>query len=85
MPLGMSEALVSLLIILLVIYAFYKVMKILVYNTVVGLVLLLVLNFTVFRANPIDLNLWKVVLTAVAGVIGAVLIAGLHYLGLFGV
>jgi hypothetical protein len=85
MPLGATGTLVSIAVILLVIYAFYKVMKILVYNTVVGLVLLIVLNFTVFANNPIDLTLAKVIITAIAGVIGAVLIAGLHYLGLFGV
>ncbi|RMF91473.1 MAG: hypothetical protein D6733_00970 [Methanobacteriota archaeon] len=60
-------------------------MKVLVYNTVAGLVLLFVLNYTVFAADPIDITLWKVVLTAVAGVVGAVFIAGAHYLGLLGI
>jgi hypothetical protein len=85
MPMGIPEVVISLAIILLVLYAFYRVMKILVYNTVAGLVILLILNYTVFVNNPIDITIPKVVLTAIAGVIGAVLIAGLHYLGLFGI
>jgi hypothetical protein len=84
MPMEISAIVISFIIIIIVLYAFYKVMKILVYNTVAGLILLIVLNYTVFANNPIDITLPKVVLTAVAGVIGAVLIAGLHYLSLFG-
>lgn len=85
MPLGLSETFISIAIIIIVLYAFYRVMKVLVYNTVVGLILLFVLNLTVFASNPIDITIYKVILTAVAGVVGAVLIAGLHYLGLFGI
>ncbi len=85
MAIGIPGAIISVVIILIVLYAFYRVMKILVYNTVAGLVLLFVLNFTVFANNPIEFTTWKIVLTAIAGVIGAVLIAGLHYLGLFAV
>jgi hypothetical protein len=85
MPLGIEGLVISLVVIIIVLYAFYRVMKILVYNTVAGLVLLVVMNFTIFAGNPVDITLPKVVLTAIAGVIGAVLIGGLHYLGLFGV
>jgi hypothetical protein len=85
MPMEISAMVISLLIIIVVIYAFYRVMKILVYNTVAGLVLLVVMNFTIFAGNPVDITLPKVVLTAIAGIIGAVLIGGLHYLDLFGV
>jgi hypothetical protein len=60
-------------------------MKILVYNTVAGLAILFLLNFTVFTRDPIDITFWKVVLTAIAGVIGAIFIAGAHFLGLFGI
>lgn len=85
MTMGVPEVVISLAVILIVLYAFYKIMKILVYNTVAGLVLLFVLNATVFAGNPIEITFWKVVLTAVAGVIGAVFIAGAHYLGLLGI
>ena len=73
---------ISIAVIIIVIYAFLKVMKILVYNTVAGLVLLFLMNVTVFANNPIDIGLTKIIVTAVAGVVGAVLIGGLHYLGL---
>ncbi|GBE56665.1 MAG TPA: transcriptional regulator [Euryarchaeota archaeon] len=85
MPIGITEAVISVAIVLLVLYAFYKVMKILVYNTVAGLVILFLLNLTVFASRPIDITIAKVVFTAIAGVFGAALIAGLHYLSLFGV
>jgi len=82
MPIGIMEAIISVAIVLLVLYAFYKVMKILVYNTVAGLVILFLLNLTVFASNPIDITIGKVAFTAIAGVFGAVLIAGLHHFGL---
>jgi len=81
---GMFETVISLAVVLLVLYAFYRVMKILVYNTVLGLLLLFLLNATVFAQNRIEITLGKIVLTAIGGVAGAVLIAGLHYLGLLG-
>ncbi len=84
MPIGI-EVVISIAIVLLVIYAFYKVMKVLVYNTVAGLVNLFLLNFTVFAGNPIDITVTKIAFTAIAGVFGALLLAGLHYLSLFGV
>jgi hypothetical protein len=85
MPMGSIGALISIAVVIIVLYSFYKVMKILVYNTVAGLVILFLLNFTLFTKNPIDITIFKVILTAIAGIIGAVLIAGLHFLGLFGV
>ena len=85
MPLGLPEVVISLAVILIVLYTFYKIMKVLVYNTVVGLVLLFLVNVTVFSGNPIDITLWKVVLVAVAGVVGAVFLAGAHYLGILGI
>lgn len=85
MTMGMPEVVISLAVIIIVLYTFYKIMKILVYNTVVGLVLLFVLNVTVFAGNPVDITIWKVVLVAVAGVVGAVFISGAHYLGLLGI
>jgi hypothetical protein len=85
MPIGISEAVISLAIILIVLYAFFKVMKVLVYNTVAGLVILFLLNLTVFTQNPIDITITKIAFTAIAGVFGAILLAGLHYLSLFGV
>ena len=85
MPMGIPELIISVAVTILLLYTFYRIMKILVYNTVAGLVILIVLNYTVFRGNQIDITFWKVMLTAVAGVIGAGFIAGAHYLGLFGI
>ncbi len=81
MPIGI-EVFISIAIVLLVIYAFYKVMKVLVYNTVAGLVILFLLNLTVFAGNPIDITIARIAFTAIAGVFGAIILAGLHYLGL---
>lgn len=80
MPIGI-EVFISIAIVLLVIYAFYKVMKVLVYNTVAGLVILFLLNLTVFAGNPIDITIARIAFTAIAGVFGAIILAGLHYLG----
>lgn len=69
------EILLGIAIALGVLYIFYRVMKKLVYNTVVGLILLLILNYTIFSGNPIPLKAANITIVAVFGILGVIFLA----------
>ncbi len=75
------EILVYFIIVLTVIVLLLKVMKKLIYNTVLGLLLLFILNNTIFANDPIPIKIWTIVITAIFGILGAVLLAIANYLG----
>ncbi|MDI6654933.1 MAG: pro-sigmaK processing inhibitor BofA family protein [Candidatus Hydrothermarchaeota archaeon] len=76
------EILVSIAIALGVLYIFYRVMKKLIYNTVVGLVLLLILNYTILSGNPVPLKVWTITTVAIFGILGAIVLAVGKYFGI---
>ncbi|MFH1774038.1 MAG: pro-sigmaK processing inhibitor BofA family protein [Methanobacteriota archaeon] len=76
------EILVSIAIVLCTMYIFYRVMKKLVYNTVVGLVLLLILNYTILSGNPVPLKAWTITTVAIFGILGAIVLAVGKYFGI---
>jgi len=76
-----TDAIISILIILGVIYLFYIVMKKLIYNTLIGLALLFIVNYTIFAGDPIPLKLWTIVTTALFGILGVLGLVVGHYLG----
>lgn len=80
---GISEIIISIIVVLIVFYSFYRIAKKAAYNTVVGLILLFLMNFTIFRENPISLRILTIAIVALGGVVGAVLLGGLHYLGMY--
>lgn len=80
---GISEIVMSIIVVLIVFYSFYRIAKKAAYNTIVGLILLFLMNLTIFRENPIPLKILTITIVALSGVIGAVLLAGLHYLGIY--
>jgi len=80
---GISEIIVSIIVVLVVFYSFYRIAKKAAYNTIVGIILLFLMNFTVFRGNPIPIQILTVAIVAIGGVFGAILLAGLHYIGMY--
>lgn len=73
---------ISIIVFLVVLYAFYRIAKKLAYNTIIGIALLILMNLTIFSDNPIAIKFTTALIVAVGGVIGAILVAGLHYFGM---
>jgi len=80
---GISEIAITIVVVLIVFYSFYRIAKKAAYNTIIGIILLFLMNLTIFRANPIPIKFLTVLISAVGGIFGAILVAGLHYLGMF--
>jgi len=75
------DAVISILIVLGIIYLFYIVMKKLIYNTIIGLALLFIVNYTLFASDPLPIKLWTVAITAIFGILGVIGLVVGHYLG----
>ncbi len=71
--------LVLAVLVLAAVYITLKVIKPLVYNAIIGLVLLFIINLT--GVVEVDITLFAVAIIAVAGVPGVVLVALLAFLG----
>ncbi len=75
------DAIISILIVLGIIYLFYIIMKKLIYNTIIGLALLFIVNYTLFASDPIPIKLWTIAITAIFGILGVIGLVVGHYLG----
>ncbi len=75
------EIFIYFIIVLTVIVLLLKVMKRLIYNTVLGLLLLFILNNTLFANDPIPIKMWTIAITAIFGILGAIFLAIANYLG----
>jgi hypothetical protein len=65
--------------IILFLFIFVKKVLLFMINSVVGILALIGFN-SVFHAG-IAINIWSVLITAIGGVIGFVIVLGMHYLG----
>ena len=72
-------ALVVVILIVLLIFRVVKKVLILIINSVIGIFALIGFN-TLFHAN-IVINFWSVIITAIGGIIGFIIVIGMHYLG----
>ena len=75
------DAIISILIVLGIIYLFYIIMKKLIYNTIIGLALLFIVNYTLFASDPLPIKLWTIAITAIFGILGVIGLVVGHYLG----
>lgn len=73
---------ISIIVFLVVLYAFYRIAKKLAYNTIIGIALLILMNLTIFADNPVQIKFLTALIVALGGIIGAILVAGLHYFGI---
>ena len=76
------EILAMVIVIVGAIYLFYIVMKKLVINTILGVILLFLLNYTVFTNDPIPIKLITVAIVAILGIVGVIALSLLHYIHL---
>jgi len=76
------QGLLALIIVALIILLILKIVKkvfILIINSIIGIFALIGFN-TLFHAN-IVINFWSVIITAIGGIIGFIVVVGMHYLG----
>ena len=72
-------ALVVVVLIILLVVKLAKRVFILIINSVIGIFALIGFN-TLLNAN-ITINFWSVIITAIGGLIGFLIVIGMHYLG----
>jgi len=65
--------------IILFLFIFVKRIILFIINSIVGLLALIGFN-VVFHAG-IQINIWSVLITGIGGVIGFLIVLGMHYLG----
>jgi hypothetical protein len=65
--------------IILFLFIFVKKVLLFIINSIVGILALIGFN-VIFHAG-IDINLWSVLITAIGGVVGFVIVLGCHFLG----
>ncbi|KYK26017.1 hypothetical protein AYK26_01055 [Euryarchaeota archaeon SM23-78] len=78
----MWRSLLALIVVVLIILLIFKIVKkvfILIINSMIGIFALIGFN-TLFHAN-ITINFWSVIITAIGGIIGFIIVVGMHYLG----
>ena len=67
------------LIVILLFYLFRKILRLII-NAVIGLIALFAVNF-IFHTD-IVINFWSVVITAIGGIIGFIIVLILHFAGI---
>ncbi|MBU1199474.1 MAG: pro-sigmaK processing inhibitor BofA family protein [Nanoarchaeota archaeon] len=78
----MLKELIALVIVVILLLLFFKLVKtviILIINSVLGLFALFGFNF-LFN-ETIAINVWSVLITAVGGLIGFIIVTAAHFLG----
>ncbi len=73
-------ALILVVIIIVALYILFKAIKYLAVNTIVGLIILALLQWLGILEG-MHIGLWDVILTAIGGVIGVFIIVLLYFLG----
>ncbi len=73
------EFLIYAILILFIVFLILKFVKKLIINTIFGLILLYVLNLTIFSNNPIPINIVTILISALFGVPGVLTLAVLNY------
>lgn len=76
-----KELLILIIVVLIILLVFNLVKKVFIFiiNSIIGIFALIGFN-TLFHAN-ITINFWSVIITAIGGLVGFVVVVGCHYLG----
>lgn len=72
-------ALIVVVLIILLIFKIFKKVFVLIINSVIGIFALIGFN-TLFRAG-VEINFWSVIITAIGGLVGFIIVLGMHFLG----
>ena len=68
------------IIVLIVLWKVIKNIPALIVNAVIGVVILLVLN--IFLSPDIVINIWSILIAAIGGIVGVIIVVVLHFLGI---
>jgi inhibitor of the pro-sigma K processing machinery len=80
MVVGEILGLILAIIILVVLFRVVKNIGALIVNAVIGVVLLWILNL--FLSPPVVINIWSVLISAIGGILGVIIVLLLHFLGI---
>ena len=77
----LRELLALIVVVLIIILLFMVVKKVFIFivSSVIGIFALFGFNY-LFNANVV-INFWSVIITAIGGIIGFIIVVGMHYLG----
>jgi len=79
----MIGEIVGLILAIIVAVVLFKVLKSLpglIVNAVIGVVILWILNL--FLSPPVAINIWSVLISAIGGLPGVIIVVALHFLGI---
>ena len=74
---------VGLILAIIVVAVLFKVFRNivgLIVNAVIGVVILWILNL--FLSPPVAINIWSVLISAIGGIAGVIIVLALHFLGI---
>jgi inhibitor of the pro-sigma K processing machinery len=80
MVVGEIIGLILAIIILVVLFRVVKNIGALIVNAVIGVVILWLLNL--FLSPPVVINIWSVLISAIGGILGVIIVLLLHFLGI---
>ncbi len=80
MVVGEIIGLILAIIILVVLFRVVKNIPALIGNAVLGIIILLVLNL--FLSPPVVINIWSILISAIGGIAGVIIVLVLHFLGI---
>ena len=78
----MLRELLALIVVILIIILLFRIIKkffIFIISSVIGMFALFGFNY-LFYAD-VAVNFWSVIITAIGGIIGFIIVVGMHYLG----
>lgn len=80
MVVGEIIGLILAIIILVVLFRVVKNIPALIGNAVLGIIILVVLNL--FLSPPVVINIWSILISAIGGIAGVIIVLVLHFLGI---
>lgn len=80
MVVGEIIGLILAIIILVVLFRVVKNIPALIGNAILGIIILVVLNL--FLSPPVVINIWSILISAIGGIAGVIIVLVLHFLGI---
>ena len=74
-------ALLIVIVMILILFGLVKRFVVLVLNSLIGLFALQGFNLLFAQNNPVVINFWSVLITAIGGIIGFAVVVAFHFLG----
>jgi inhibitor of the pro-sigma K processing machinery len=74
---------IGLIIAIAILYVLFRVIGnigALIVNAVIGIIILVLLNL--FLSPPVVINIWSILISAIGGIVGVLIVLVLHFLGI---